>query len=271
MPTVEANGQSLYYEVHGDGPPLLCVMGLSGDTTAWALQVSAFGERHRAVFFDNRDVGQSSMAEPGYGIEDMAADTLALADALDLESFHLMGMSMGGAIAQRVALTAPERVRSLSLAVTFARGGRWSAALARTWSARAMRSSREERVDELLLLTMSEEFFENEGAHDYMRTMLLSNPNPQPAEAFVRQLEAASAHNARDELGALSMPVHVIGADHDILVPVWKSRDLAEAIPGAKLTVIPAAPHCANIERAAEFNAAVLDFVDQHQPASAKT
>lgn len=261
MPTIEANGQTLYYEAHGEGAPLLCVMGLSGDTTAWALQVKAFAERHRLVIFDNRDVGRSSMATGSYAIADMAADTLALADALELESFHLVGMSMGGAISQRLALTAPERVRTLTLAVTFAGGGAWAQANARAWAARVQRSTREERVDELLLLTMSEAFFENPAAVDYARTTLLNDPHPQPAEAFVRQLTATSAHDARGELGVLALPTHVIGAEHDILVPVWKSTELAELIPGARLTVIPAAPHCANLERAQEFNRAVLDFI----------
>jgi 3-oxoadipate enol-lactonase len=265
MPTTEANGQTLYYEVHGEGTPLLCVMGLSGDTTAWAFQVEAFAERHRMVLFDNRDVGRSTMATGPYAIEDMTADTLALADALELETFHLAGMSMGGAIAQRLALTAPERVRSLTLAVTFAGSGAWGATQARTWAARVERSTREERVDELLLLTMSEQFFENQAAVNYARSMLLDSPHQQPVEAFVRQLTATSAHDARGELGALAVPTHVIGAEHDILVPVWKSKELAELIPGAELTVIPAAPHCANLERAPEFNRAVLDFIAAHE------
>ena len=117
------NGQQLYYEVHGEGEPLLCVHGLACDTLAWIPQLQAFPAAHRTVIFDNRDVGQSSMAEPGYEIADMARDALALADELELDSFHLLGISMGGAIAQEIALQAPERVRTLTLAVTFPAGG----------------------------------------------------------------------------------------------------------------------------------------------------
>src|SRR5919206_2314002 len=129
MPTLEANGQTLYYEVHGEGEPLLCVMGLAANTLAWAFQVRPFAERHKTVIFDNRDVGQSSMASEQYEIGDMAQDTLALADALGLDSFHLLGYSMGGAISQQLALTAPERVRTLTLAVTFAGTGNWGKTL----------------------------------------------------------------------------------------------------------------------------------------------
>jgi len=146
MPTIQANGQTLYYEVHGEGEPLLLVMGLAADTLAWAMQVPAFSARYRTIIFDNRDVGQSSMAAGPYEITDMAQDTLALADALELESFHLVGASMGGAIAQEVALAAPDRVRTLTLAMTWPRGGAWAATLSELWSARVKHMSREERA-----------------------------------------------------------------------------------------------------------------------------
>ena len=269
MPTAEVNGQTLYYEVHGEGEPLLCVMGLSADTLAWMLQVPAFSAGYRTVIFDNRDVGQSSMADGPYEIADMAQDALALADELELDSFHLLGMSMGGAIAQEIALAAPERVRTLTLAVTFAAGGAWARKLAEVWAERVHKISREGHVDELMLLNFSERFYEDAGMATWVRNMMLANPHPQPAEAFVRQLAACGRHDARERLRELSLPAHVIGSEYDLLVPVWKSRELAELIPGAKLTVIPEAPHGANVERAEEFNRAVLDFIAERAPAPA--
>ena len=269
MPTIQANGQTLYYEVHGEGEPLLLVMGLAADTMAWAMQVPAFSAHYRTIIFDNRDVGQSSMAAGPYEITDMAQDTLALADALELESFHLVGVSMGGAIAQEVALATPDRVRTLTLAMTWPRGGAWAAKLSELWSARVERMSREERVDELMLLTLSEDFFENADGVAWLRDVMLQNPHPQSADAFARQLDASSRQDTRERLGRLAMPTHVIGAEHDILVPVWKSRELAELIPGAQLSVIDAGPHGANLERAEEFNRLVLDFLDQSRASSA--
>jgi pimeloyl-ACP methyl ester carboxylesterase len=197
----------------------------------------------------------------------MAQDTLALADALELESFHLLGYSMGGAISQELALSAPERVLTLTLAVTFAGTGNWGRTFSQVWGGRRQRAPREEHIDELLLLTLSEEFFENEQALQYVRNMMLSAPNPQPPEAFARQLEASRRHETRDRLASLTMPVHVIGGEYDILVPIWKQRELAGLIPNAKLTEIARCPHGANIERAAEFNAHVLDFIAEHTAA----
>ena len=261
MATLDLGEVTLYYEEHGSGEPLLCIMGLAADTMAWTLQVPAFAERHRTVIFDNRDVGQSSHTDEDYEIADMANDALALADELSLDSFHLLGVSMGGAIAQELALRAPERVRTLTLAVSFAGGGAYGEALAENWGSRVMKLTREERVDELLLLTLSEGFFATEGAVDFVRRMTLQNPNPQPPESFRRQLVASSRFEARDRLGALTMPVHVIGAEHDILIPVWKSKELADLIPGAKLTIIERAAHGMQLERAQEFNELVLDFI----------
>jgi 3-oxoadipate enol-lactonase len=261
MAIADVNGQRLYYEVHGDGEQLLCVHGLSCDTLAWIPQIQAFAAAHRTVIFDNRDVGQSSMAEGGYQIADMARDALGLADELGLETFHLLGISMGGAIAQEIALQAPERVRTLTLAATFHDSGAYARQVAKVWGARVRQISREQHIDELMLLNHSEAFYENPEMVEFVRTAMLNNPHPQPPDAFARQLGASSRHDTRDRLGALTMPTHVIGGEFDILVPVWKSREIAALIPGAKLTVLPNAPHGLSLERAEEFNAAVLGFI----------
>jgi 3-oxoadipate enol-lactonase len=256
MATAEANGQQLYYEIHSEGEPLLCVAGLSCDTLVWIPQIEAFSSEYRTVIFDNRDVGQSSMAEGDYEIADMARDALALADELELDTFHLLGVSMGGAIAQEVALQAPGRVRTLTLTVTFSTGGTYSRKLAEVWGARVKQISHEQHIDELMLLNHSEEFFENADMVAFIRTSMLQNPHPQPPEAFARQLAACSRHDTRDR-------------EHDILVPVWKSKEIAAAIPGAKLDVLPAAPHGLSLERAEEFNAGVLGFIRETAAAPA--
>jgi 3-oxoadipate enol-lactonase len=269
MPHLTANGQELYYEVHGDGEALLCLMGLAADTLSWLPQVPAFSARHRTVIFDNRDVGQSSMAQGPYEIRDMAQDALALADGLELDSFHLLGVSLGGAIAQEMALAAAERVKTLTLAVSFAGSGAYGRKMSETWGGRVHNMTREQHVDELLLLNMSEKWFEDAGTVEWLRGVILNHPHPQPPEAFARQIDAAGRHDTRDRLGSLTMPVHVIGAERDILVPVWKSKELAELIPGSKYTVLEAAPHGVTLERAEEFNAAVLDFIAEAAPAPA--
>jgi len=261
MPIADVNGQQLYYEVIGDGEPLLCVAGLTCDTLVWIPQLQAFSAAHRTVIFDNRDAGQSSMADGDYEIADMAQDALALADHLELDSFHLLGVSMGGTIAQEIALAAPERVRTLTLAVTWPGGGTYFRRSAEVWSARVAQISYEQHVDELMLLNHSEGFYEQPEMVEFIRTAMLNNPHPQPAEAFARQVHASSRHEARDRLGSLTMPTQVIGGEYDLLIPVWKSRELASLISDARLTILPGAPHGLTVERAEEFNALVLDFI----------
>ena len=260
MPTADVNGQRLYYEVHGEGEPLLCVMGLGGDHLAWVFQVADWSKSRKVVVFDNRDVGQSSYADGPYEVRDMAADALGLADELGLESFDLVGISLGGAIAQEIALAAPERVRTLTLAVTYARSGAWGAHRARVLAGIVRGMTREERVDFQMMLVYSELLFSNPSFEDAARSTMLANPHPQDVGAFVRQLEAGSRHEASDRVGGLRMPVQVIGAMRDVMIPPQASPDLAELIPGARLEMFDCG-HLVNIELAAEFNRLVLEFV----------
>ena len=264
MPVAEANGQRLHYETRGEGDPLILVMGLGADKVAWALQVPALSERHTVVTYDNRDVGQSSRASGAYEVADMADDLLALADELGFDSFHLVGLSMGGAIAQRAVLRAPGRVRTLSLLVTFAYGGPWAQARVRLWREILPLLSVEQRTDLLMHQVHSQEFFENAQFFEIVRNAILQNPHPQEVEAFLRQMEASSRHDAREELRSLDLPVLVVGAEHDLMVPVWKSRELAELIPGARYEVLERAGHALNVERAEELNRLLLDFIAEH-------
>jgi 3-oxoadipate enol-lactonase len=269
MPFADANGQRLYYELHGEGEPLLMVMGLGADHFAWALQVGPLSEHFRVVTFDNRDVGQSSYANGPYEITDLAADTIALADALELDRFHLLGASMGGCVAQELALGWPDRVRTLTLAITYGGAGAWGRKRGRLSAADVHHRSWEEHIDNMMLLSFSEKLYEETERITLLRQQMLTNPYPQAPEGFARQAEASGRHEARERLPSLSIPVHVVGAERDYLVPVWKSRELAELVPGAKLTIIEDAAHGLNLERAEEFNAAVLDFLRSAQPSAA--
>ena len=267
MPFADANGQRLFYEVHGEGDPLVLVPGLAGDHLSWGEQLEAFSARYRTVVFDNRDSGRSTECAEGYEVDDMARDTLALADELGLDGFHLLGVSLGGAVGQEVALAAPDRVRTLTLAMTWGGDGHWGRVRGRLMANAALRTPPEEHVEQLLHSCLSEELFEDPERVAYFRQMVLENPHPQSVEAFARQAQAVGRHEARDRLGRLSMPVHVIGAERDMMIPIWKSRELAELIPDAQLTVIEGGTHGVNLEQAEEFNRLVLDWLAEHAPA----
>src|SRR5262245_65372914 len=144
MPRLRVGDIDLAYEVCGEGTPLLLVMGLGGDRQGWELVRPELLRRHRLVLVDNRDAGESSEAGAGYGLGDMAADALAVMDHLGIERFHVLGASMGGAIAQHLALQAPVRVASLTLASTWARTDPFLAAIFAGWRLLAERLSPEE-------------------------------------------------------------------------------------------------------------------------------
>lgn len=265
MPTADVNGQRLYYRDQGDGEPLIAIMGLGAEHIAWSPQVPHWSERYRVVTFDNRDVGRSSRCDDAYEAADMAADVLALADELGIDDFHLVGMSLGGTIAQQAALAAPERTRTLTLIATFAGAAREVTEMRlRVWEREVRSRTPEEMLESLMLLTLSERFFATPGAIDFIKNLAAQNPNPQDGEAFLRQARAAGRHDVRDRIGTLTMPVHVIGGDQDILIPLFKQRELAELIPGAELTVIEGAAHSMNIERGDELARAVRGFIDRH-------
>src|SRR4030042_1358651 len=118
MPKASVNGIRIYYEVYGQGEPLLLIMGLGASTMGWQSQTPTFSQHLRVIAYDNRDAGRSAKAEAGYSIADMADDAAGLLGQLGIDAAHVYGVSMGGMIAQELALRHTERVRSLVLGCT---------------------------------------------------------------------------------------------------------------------------------------------------------
>src|SRR5262245_12030207 len=144
MPKVRANGIDVYYEESGSGEPLLLIIGFGGDHQAWAFQVPAFAERYRVITFDNRGSGQSSVPDATYTTKMMADDAVGVLDALGIEQAHVLGVSMGGMIAQEIALNHPRRVKSLQLHCTYGRPDAYILALMDVWRAVRAKSTVEE-------------------------------------------------------------------------------------------------------------------------------
>jgi len=264
MPTTKVGDINIYYEVHGEGEPLLLIMGLGADVTGWLFQTSEFSKEYRVIVFDNRGVGRTDAPDSPYSIEMMADDAAGLLYALGIEKAHIIGLSMGGMIAQELALKYPQRVKSLILATTAAgpsEGIFRAGHVIDTWARMVQEGvSLETRIGEQLIWIFTDKFFENEEQFNMTLNVMLSNPYPQPAYALARQVAACLEHDARDRLGQIAVPTLVLVAKEDILLPVKLSEAIAAGIPSAELVVLEGGGHGFNFEIPDKFNQAVLDF-----------
>jgi len=275
MPTDQIRDIEMYHEEHGHGDPLLCIMGFATDSTGWLLQTPAFAERHRTIVFDNRGVGRSSKPGGAYTIHEMADDAVALLDHLKIERTDVLGLSMGGMIAQELVLRHPERVRKLVLAATFPEPDAATEANRKVIFGQLGGTIAEDgamKIDfaavnplmffqHLLPLVFNPSFIQNElpklmqmfsGALQYGFSL----------EAIMSQMQAVMGHKATDRLATIKVPTLVLTGDADRLIAPANSAVLAKSIPGAKLVEIPGGSHGFNIEMPERFNQAVLDFVE---------
>jgi 3-oxoadipate enol-lactonase len=274
MSVARVDSIELYYEEHGSGDPLLLIMGLAADSTAWMFQVPDFAKRYRTIVFDNRGVGRSSKPSGPYTIHQMADDAAALLETLGIRRAHVVGVSMGGMISQELALRHPARVRGLVLACTYpepdAEAERQRAfSIARFGG--QVTAAGETRIDvsaidplmllqHLLPRVFNQSFIDRElpkllqifgGALQWGFSM----------EAILGQVEAVMGHRATDRLHQIAAPTLVITGDADLLVSPANSDILARTIPGAKLVKVPGGSHGFNFETPDVFNREVLDFL----------
>ena len=263
--TVQANGQELYYELHGEGPPLVLVMGIGYDSSLWTLaQVPVLSTQFQVILVDNRDAGRSSKARQPYKIADMADDLAGLLDALGIQRSHLLGLSMGGMIALEFALRHGDRLDRLVLAGTGAAPARSAVDPIQIWSwVKANDATGEVFGGQQFVSLFSTAFLRNHEAVRDTAELLASNPYPMSPEAYGRQADAYRQFDALDRLAAITAPTLVVVGEQDLLTPPWIAREVAEAIPGARFEVIrgDGSSHLVPIERPDEFNRLVLDFL----------
>lgn len=263
MPKASAAGLSMYYELAGAGPAVVFISGITADHAGWKLfQVPAFtAAGYRCLVFDNRDVGQTGDSPlPAYGIRQFAADTMALMDHLALERVHLVGYSMGGMIAQEIALAHPERLRTLTLMCSAAKVDAYTRSMFEAFVVNKRRLDREEFLRAFALRVFGHAYYAAGGPQVWLDRML-AHPYPQSDAAFVRQTEAILGHDAAERAREIKVPTHVVAGGEDTMLPPRYSEELARGIPGSELTVIAGAGHAVHVERSAEFNRAVLGFL----------
>jgi pimeloyl-ACP methyl ester carboxylesterase len=258
VPILQRGDARIAYEREGSGPPVLLIQGVGVIGRGWTPQVDALRADYTPLTIDNRGIGRSTSPAPPT-IEAMADDALAVADAEGLDRFHLAGHSMGGLIAQQIALSAPHRVRSLSLLCTFLKGRQGTTiAPAMLWTAiRSRVGTRRMRRRAFVELVMTA---------DYLATLdrdrlcadlgeLFGRDLADSPPVVMQQLRAMGSFDASSRLSSLGgIPTLVVSATYDGIARPAYGRALAAAIPGARYVEIPDAGHAVTIQKAGEIN-----------------
>ena len=266
MARVKVNDIDINYRVQGQGPPLVLIMGLGGECGDWVLQTGVFKRYFRVVTFDNRGVGKTDKPKEPYSIKTMADDVIGLMDALGIECSNVLGVSLGGMIAQEIAINYPERVNKLILVCTTPgrddKGGH-SAELLRAIGFKEDFTDEDiKRVDMGRVMSALSSF-------SYGSSMLKMVAVPFcwvrmklfGIEGLRGHFEAAMKHSTLSRLDMIKAPTLVIAGAKDRIVPPRFTEALARKIPGARLVMIEDGSHTIMAEKRSRFNSEVLDFL----------
>jgi pimeloyl-ACP methyl ester carboxylesterase len=263
MPKAKINGITIDYMVEGQGEPLIMIIGLGSDQSNWRLQTGLFKKYYRTITFDNRGVGKSDKPTGPYTINMMAEDTISLMDHLGIEKTHLLGVSMGGMIAQELAINHPERVDKLVLGCTFARRNGtsgFSSEVTRALEAYDRSSRDVASLRNLVNIIINLSF--NKRSYRILALPLMKVAiRTSTLDGFIDQLEAVLAHDAADRLGQIKAPTLVMTGTEDRVIKPVSSEVIANLLPRAKLVKVEGGSHGFSGEMSSKFNREVLDFL----------
>jgi 3-oxoadipate enol-lactonase len=264
MAVATVNGIELNYKLEGEGEEtIVLVNGLADDLETWVLQMDdLLAAGYRVLRFDNRGIGASSKPAGPYSSRMLADDAKALVDSLGITEFHLLGVSMGGMIAQEYALSYPQDLRSVTFGCTYAEPGPFCSRMFAMWADMAPVLGVPFVMRDVTLWAFTVPFFEQQaGELDEFETAM--HYLDQPVHAYLAQLAVIQNHDTASRLGEVTVPALVLAGEQDILIPVSLSRRIHEAIPGSEWATTSGG-HACLWEHPAEFNQTFLDFVRRH-------
>ena len=257
---IRAGELELWVERRGSGPDVLLIAGLGDPAEAWQPQLDGLADRYRVTAFDNRGVGRSPLHDEPLSVATMADDAAAILRALDVPAAHVAGFSMGGTIAQELAIRHPELVRSLVLVSTFARPDALLRSQLEFWRWLAEAAPSERAFFEAFFTWVYTPRAHADGTVDQLVDEALAFPHQQSVEAFQAQVDACLAHDTADRLSRIAAPTLVLAGEFDIVVPPRFGRSVAAGIPNARFEVMPVEAHQPFQEVPDEFNARVDAF-----------
>ena len=236
MAKIEVNGAQIYYERHGSGHPLILIAGYTCDHTAWNLIVDSLSQHFEVITLDNRGIGQTKDDALVLSAELLARDIHLFSKKLGLEKPHILGKSMGGTIAQKLATTYPEDVGKLILLVTSAK---WRKAVLLGFHSQIF--LRKMGVDEKKIFettypwVFGEKFLEEKKNVDLLRKLTFENPHPQSLQDQTRQVRILDRFDGRGDLEKIEAPTFILYGKEDIISLPHESEYLAKKIANAKI------------------------------------
>jgi 3-oxoadipate enol-lactonase len=261
MEHATVNGCRLAYELRGAGAPLVMIRGAQGDQTMFSGLAAAFAPKFRVLTFDQRGSGLSDKPDVPYTIAMLADDTAALMDHVGFADAHVIGVSMGGTIAQELALRHPDKVRSVVLGCTTPGGTRAIRASGPAMGAYSTQEmSAEERGRALAEAAFTKGYIER---HPEIVTSMIESRRQRPIDpvGFAHRMKAILTHDAYDRLPQIKCPTLVITGKDDALIPSENSRIIAERIAGSRLVILEPAGHCFWLEQPDRSYQAIAEFL----------
>ncbi len=269
MPSSRVGDLNMAWDVAGapDAEPVLMINGLGAPRTGWGLQAPALAEHFRVFTFDSRDVGETGAGSlESYPISQFALDAIGFVETLELGPVHVIGASMGGAIAQELALARPDLVQSLQIVCSWPRTDPYLTELVQGWSDMFAAMGREAWARNTWLWVYTYRWFSEPSNLANAVRDTAADPFPQSAEMFARQCAAVIGFDALDRLPRITAPTQVIAGAEDLLTPPRYSEQIMAAIPDATYTLMPEVGHGMFWEATDAFNAALVHFIHKSRP-----
>ena len=262
MPLAKLSGMNISYKVEGQGEPVIMIMGFTSTRSGWISQVPDFRKHYRVITFDNRGVGKSDKPPGPYSTKMIADDTVKLMDYLGIEKAHIMGASMGGMIAQELAINYPQRVMKLVLACTYARQDRTSGDNSK--QAELVQLTPDKMANAMIHLAFNNQLYRiTFGIFARIQSIFFRTSDRQ---GIIGQESACLKHNTLERLPLIKSPTLVIVGTEDKIINPVSSDILASKIPNAKLVKLDGGSHSFTLEMKTVFNQEVLNFLKNSSP-----
>lgn len=264
MGKITANGIEFYYEIHGEGEPLVLLEGLGYSTWMWYKQVDELAKHFKVIMFDNRGVGKTDMPDMEYSIELFADDTAEVLAALGIDKAHILGVSMGGFTAQEFAIRHPEMVNKLILCST-SFGGSNSIPIPQETLAIMMKGGGQYKsLDEIKVAISTALDKDTLEQHEDVLNKIIDEKMklPQPKHAYQRQLMAGASFNAEERVVRINAETLILAGKGDRVVPWENTKLLQEKISNSHVEIIENAGHVFFMEESHKTNKLIIDFLN---------